>query len=177
MKTIKYFTYVALVLALTASSCSKETSTPEQQENQEIELEGKINGNDWKVNGADLPSANMRRDYESIELSVKENLDFEWKWNQKNGQVFVMTGYIFQEESSHKHENGARIWNLYLNVTHINGQNLPGGYYGIYSYVDENHLLLNVEPDVSNWGDHPEAEKGIGSGQNGNASVYTFTKQ
>ncbi|MFY0644291.1 MAG: hypothetical protein JXR19_07475 [Bacteroidia bacterium] len=177
MRTINYIIYAVLVVAMTLSSCSKESPSPGAEENQPIEVEGEIKGNSWLVNGSDLPSPSMRNDYDRLEFDVDDQLNFSWKWVQKNGQIFEMTGYIHQEKSAYEHENGASIWNLYLNVTHINGQNLPGGYYGIYSYSDPSTLLLNVEPDVTNWGDHPEASKGLGSGASGLESVYAFTKQ
>ena len=84
---------------------------------------------------------------------------------------------FLRRKSEFTHETGSGIWKISVNVLTINGEHYPGGWYGLYAYDGENKLLLNVEPDVANWGDHPEADKGLGSGKDGEGSIYAFTKQ
>jgi hypothetical protein len=175
----KYMLLLTIVVGILMSSCSKERADLKTSDSGDDapKIEGVITGGLWILENSDMPSASMKDSYDKIQIKVEDNLNYSWIWEQKNGQDFEMTGYIYEEKSSHIHETGSGIWNVYFYVTHINGQALPGGFYGIYAFEDENHLILNVEPDVQNWGKHPTAEEGIGSGAKGGESVYVMTKQ
>jgi len=179
MITNKYLLISAIVVGIFTSSCTKESANvgSNQSDKNTTQIEGVIKDATWIAENVNLPSDEMKSIYKKIEISVDQDLNYSWKWVKLNGEVIEMTGYMYEEKSQYKHETGSSIWNVYVYVTKINGQDLAGGFYGVYSYQDENHLLLNVEPDMRNWGIHPKAEAGLGSGQNGNESVYVLTKQ
>lgn len=158
------------------SSCSKE-NTPEQTKDESLQTEGTLEGNSWTIESASLPSAQMRNDYESLKLTVHDDLSYDWLWKRKDGTAYDMRGTLYYEESKYDHSSGSAIYNIAMTITHINGQALPGGFVGIFTFENEKNLILNVEPDVTNWSYHPTASEGVGSGQNGMESVYPYTNK
>ncbi len=177
MIKLRYTIFMAIVAGLLMASCSQESTPVTTQTDQEDKIEGILTDGLWVTNNDAMPTQSMKDAYNKITIEVDKDYNFTWTWDQKNGQVYEMTGFAYEEKSSYEHDNGSGIWKINFTVTHINGQALPGGFYGIYAFENENSMLLNVEPDVSNWGKHPTAEEGIGSGEKGNESVYRMIKQ
>lgn len=131
----------------------------------------------WKLENADMPSENLKSKYEYMEFSVDKEGYYKWKWVNKSGTETLYEGYVLTEDTDYTYSNGKPISSISVNVTSINGQSAPGGWVGIYTYDDNSRLLLNVEPNVPNWGEQPTAQFGIGSGESGMESVFPFTKQ
>ena len=167
-----------LVAILGISACSTESTRPDSPDDNEVAVEGTFEESIWRIENAELPTQQFRDIYESMEFVVDKELNYTWTWTGKPGQKsYVFKGKTYYEKSSYTHTSTSAIYNIAVNVLTINDLELPGGWYGIYTYEDANHMSLNVEPDVTSWGDHPTAEGGLGSGQEGDKSVYRFTKQ
>ena len=176
MNTKIYIIILAAILGMTA--CSTETISPNPKDDNELATEGSFEETTWVIANSDLPTESLRNKYESMEFVVDNDLNYQWTWKGKiSSETLVFKGKTYYEKSSHTHSSGSAIYNVAVNVLTINDIELPGGWYGIYTYEDENHMSLNVEPDVTNWGDHPTAAGGLGSGQEGDKSVYRFSKQ
>ena len=166
---------LAVILGLTA--CGTESAKPDTQD-EELAIEGTIENGFWVIENEQLPSADFRQKYERMEFTLDQNSNYTWKWVGKGGQTtYTFKGDAYYSSTAAKHSSGSTIWNIAIYVATINDMQLPGGFYGIFTYDDENHLIINVEPDVASWGVHPSAEGGIGSGESGDESVYRFTKQ
>lgn len=169
---------IALIAATMFTSCSKEQGPV--RSNDQIEVERNIESTAWYMTNEQMPSQSMKDAFDRMEFEVSDGQGndphFTWSYLGKPGKpTYIMEGTFFYDKTSHKHESGSSIYNTYLYVTHINGQSLPGAYSGIFTFEDKDHWVLNVEPDVQNWEKHPLAENGIGSGANGESSVYAFT--
>ncbi|MBR9860576.1 hypothetical protein GYB22_07455 [bacterium] len=176
MKKVFIITITALSM-LYMSSCTKTSTTTDEDTFEDFKTEGVLNdGELWTIENEDLPTAKMRQDLDRMELIVTEDDRYSWKWIEKGGDVLHFEGEIFHEKSQFEYESGSGIWNISIIVQTINGEYYPGGWYGVYAYENENHLVLNVEPDVSSWEKHPTAEEGIGSGTNAMESVFQFSR-
>ena len=174
MRNVSIWALLAIVACGLLGSCAKETTPSKEEEKDELTVEGVLQGS-WTIPYENLTD-DQKGSYKQIDLRVEANDDFVWTLYAKNGSTYTMTGGIMEEKSNYQHSSGAGIWNIRFFITHINGQELSGGYYGVYSFDDENSLLMNVEPDVRNWSEHPTAEGGIGSGLKGDQSVYHYSK-
>lgn len=131
----------------------------------------------WFESNENLPTQNMRDNYQSTEFHVDKDWNYTWTWTKKNGEKTVFKGYVLLDPTQSKHTNGNIISIISVNVTSLNGQPAPGGWQGIYTYGDDGELLMNIEPSVTGWNKYPSNEEGIGSGTSGMESVYTFTKR
>lgn len=167
-----------IAAAIGLAACNTEKVSPTDDQGDELAIEGKMENNLWVIDGEDLPTAQLRQDFERMEFYVEDNLNYTWTWIGKGAQKsFTFKGDTYYERSNHTHSSGSGIWNIAVNVVTINGMSLPSGWYGIFTYEDENHMSLNIEPDVQGWEVHPTADKGLGSGTSGNGSVYKFYKK
>ena len=176
MKKSNILLIAGLAIGMLMTACSKESTPDTPKDN--VKLERAIYDTHWNVPGDKLPTPEMQAQYENMEFLVDENLSFTWKWNAKPGKPgYEMKGIMYYEKTSKKHTSGSDIHTVYLYISHINGQELPGAFTGISAFENENEWTMNVEPDVSNWGKHPNPDEGIGSGENGDKSVYRWQFQ
>ena len=174
MKTLKYMVGLSLIL-FELASCSKEQVDVNNDGNNDLNLEGQLENSSWVLEPEDFPNQGMKDNLDKMEFHIDENLNITWFYDAKPGKTdYEMKGDIYFEKSQFNYDNGSGIYNVRVNISHINGQNLSGGYYGIFTWEDEDHWVLNIEPDVQGWSDHPTADEGIGSGANGEGSVYRF---
>lgn len=171
-----YLIWLSIIcFSIVLSSCKDEVSTPSTTS--PVELTDELEEVTWVIENADLPSASMKSSVERMEFTVKSNTSYTWIWTLKSGDILAYEGAIIQSKSADKHTNGKDIWDITVDVHYINGESAPGGWLGIYSFDDSHNLLLNVEPNVVNWGTHPTSENGLGSGESGQESIYTFNRK
>jgi len=173
MKKTTLFHYAAffLLLVLLITSCKKKDDpSAGNQDPAEFSI-----FNTWTCKNQDMPTQSLRDNYSSMELIVKEDMSYSWKWVGKNGSNTVFTGYIGQNMSKYNY-NGQPIWTINVNVSQINGSPAPGGWAGIYASIDTRSFLLDVEPNVQGTSKFPSPSEGMGSGQSGNNAVYKFTR-
>lgn len=176
MKKIIYTTLLATAVLL--SACNEQSDSPNPQNGDELKIEGALENTLWVIENASLPTEYQRSRYDRMEFTVDKDNNYTWAWIAKPGQKsLVFKGDTYYEKSAYEHGSGSAIYNIAVNVQTINDEDLPGGWYGIYTYDDENHMILNVEPDVQSWTKHPTAQEGVGSGQDGQESVYRFIKK
>lgn len=170
-KTIFYSVATCLLAVLLVTSCKKKNdSSPADQGSKEFSI-----FNTWTCKNQDMPTQSQRDNYSSMELTIKQDMSYSWKWVGKNGTNTVFTGYIAQNMSKYNY-NGQPIWTISVNVAQINGSPAPGGWAGIYASIDVNSFLLDIEPSVQGTTKFPSPEGGMGSGQSGNNGVYKFTR-
>lgn len=186
MKTLTNYVKVLLITTsiITFTSCSKDDSTTPNNTGgggdnggkDPVEVEGNYVGT-WLSPNEKLPTQKYRDNYKSFEIIFNDDKTYKWTFTPKTNSPGVFEGTITQDVTSYKHSSGSRIWQIGINVTKLNGQSVSGGWAGIYTYEDPKTLLLNVEPTANGWSKWPTADAGIGSGQVGDESVYTFLKQ
>jgi hypothetical protein len=164
---------LTLIVSISVSSCSKEEGG--SGGGNPVQIEGNYIGT-WVSEKRDLPK-DLIGVYEKLVLTVDENYNYSWKYIKPDNSVIDFTGTLFDNVTEYEHSSTSRIWEVQIDVTHINGNAAPGGWKGIYTYEKENILKLNVEPNTSQWSTWPTAAGGIGSGQIGTNSIYVFTRQ
>lgn len=166
--------FIALTLVMALPSCKKDEGVKAAQ-NQESDETFSI-FKTWKCSHDDLPTENFKKMYKDLEQTVKESdISYVWKWNKHDGTSTTFTGFIAHHKSTYKHSNNEPIWVISINVHEINGNPAPGGWVGLYTSEHPKSLLLNIEPNVSGV-TAPEAQKGLGSGQSGEDSIFPFKR-
>lgn len=183
MKTLTNYVKILLITTsmIAFTSCSKDdspnpTTNNNGNNNPPTQVEGEYVGT-WLSPNEKLPTQKYRDDYKSFELVLNSDKTYKWTFTPKVGNPGVFEGTITQDVTGYKHTNGSRIWQIGIIVSKLNGQPVSGGWNGIYTYENPTTLILNVEPSANGWTKWPTAEEGIGSGQDGEKSIYVFLKQ
>ncbi len=130
----------------------------------------------WEIDGQNLPQQSWRDKYSKWTFTVNTDDTYSLKYIEKGGAITDFIGKVVVWASDVKHSNGTFIQYITINVTHINGQPLPGGWKGIHAFEAGNILKLNIEPNVGGI-DGPTPKAGFGSGSGGNNSIYNFVKK
>lgn len=166
------------LLTFMVSSCGDNSSDPKPKSgnNDPVPIEGTYVGT-WELPNENMPNDNLKQNYEKLVLIVGEDDSYEWTYYRKDGNKTVFTGITTQQRTNHKHSSGSAIWSYSIWVSEINGKSAPGGWDGLFTFENANKLIINVEPRVDGWSKWPTPENGVGSGQNGQESVYLFNKK
>jgi hypothetical protein len=178
MKTYKnYSMFIVMLMAIGFASCSDKSPTPGGDGNDDGkgDVEGSYAGT-WVSDNSQLPES-WQDEYSGMEFVVSDDDTYKWTYIKKDGQTAVFSGIIYHGKSEFKHSSGSAIWSLSIVVNELNGQQVTGGWDGIYTYENSTTLKMNVEPAVDAWTKWPTTEGGLGSGDKGFNTVYTFSKK
>jgi hypothetical protein len=183
MKNLRIYStiLIALFTMTFISSCKDDSTPPVEDEGGEKkeQVEGVYTGT-WISTNEQLPSPQLRDDYQYLELTNKEDDSYTWNWIAKPGggrNTLRFAGTVQVSPREDKHTSGSKFWWIGVWVSTLNGQAAPGGWEGIFTYENPTTLKLNVEPSVDGWLKWPQPELGLGSGASGDKSIYTFTKK
>lgn len=158
------------------SSCKDDsvpTTTNEEEEKEQVE--GTFVGT-WTSENADLPSQHLRDNFSHLVLTLNDDDTYSWAYHKKIGSPTIYTGTYALLETEDKHTSGAPFHWMNIYVSKINGQDFDGGWQGIVAFESPTLLKVNVEPTAVGWSTWPDSEVGLGSGQSGMESVFTFKK-
>ncbi len=169
-----------LLFIFILNACEKDKDTealsPTPQPNEPVlAVEGPIEGT-W-LTGSVEDLGNVSANFSSIEFSTDSSNNYTMTWHKKDGTSTIYAGFVSKYMTEYKHTTDASIWNISIVVQTINGVSVGGGWQGIYTFDNENRLLLNMEPSVVNWPVYPNASLGLGSGDSGDGSIYKFNRQ
>lgn len=162
------------------AACNDDSTDPINggDDNKKFTEEFVLENIQWELENGDLPNPAQRDKYERMSFFVDEELNYTWTWKGKPGtETLIFKGLVSYNESQFTHDNGRPISYITITVYTINGRDLPGAFVGLFTADDNGNLLLNVEPEVMNWGTYPDPSEGVGSGTSGDESVYPFHRK
>lgn len=192
MKTLSIFCKTMLLsfAIILASSCGDDDgASPNNNNNNNnngnnnnnnndttaLAVEGPIEGT-WKT-GTDGDLGNLSGHVSSMEFMVDDGQRYSLTYNNRDGSVTLYEGSIIHFASQSEHTNGAAIWSIDVNVSKVFKDGVQigsgGGWKGIYTFFNENRLLLNVECIAQGCGTPPAHTDGIGV----RGDVWKFNRQ
>jgi len=174
MKIHKIYPIALFAAMFFIASCSDQSTNPTPDQEEE-KIEGNIYST-WTCSGENLPTDAMRDMYTKLELTFVDDDTYTWIFYRKSGDNMTFKGDQFLSQTEDKHTSGAPFYWVNINVKTIDGQPSQGGWEGIMAFEDPTTLKVNVEPSAHGWTKWPNSEDGLGSGQSGMSSVYTFTQ-